>query len=649
MLKLPLQNLMLLILLLAIGSPLVVRAGAKSSEDAALDAPGQQRQLFLDALAELRTGIGPRYQSLRRQLDEYPLAIYLDYEVLTEQLHDLEPEDAKAFLNQADGSPLRNRFLAAYLQHKGHDRHWREFLGVIDAPPRDTELQCYYYRALRDTGDKAAAWQGAANLWNVGKSQNKACDPLFERWIKNGNGPDDGLVWSRALKAFDARSLHIIKYVRRYASAELKPLIDELIEVYRRPDRLVADAHKPGIQHAQLMTVGIRRLARINPGDARRALLNAEGVQPFTDMQRDAMELIIARHSLFAQSAAPEPWLMETLERVRDDELTEIFLRKQVEESHWPDLLTGLQWLSSEARSKDQWRYWSARALEATDDKVAAHKAYVALAGERSYHGFLAAEKAGLPYALNHVEAQAFKPIAPVGLERVNELLALDRTEDARAEWINLIYQHNREGQLSLAQTALDRGWHHFAIHAANTAKAWDRVDLRFPAAFDAVFAKAAAAQNLEPAELMAIARRESALYPLAQSRVGARGLMQVMPATGRLVARQAGMKWRQAGLYEPEYNVALGSHYYRSLLERFDGHRPKALAGYNAGPNRVERWSAKDLPTDQWIDSLPFRETREYVQAILAYTVIYREQAGQPSKVLSADEWTLSNQELNL
>ena len=226
----------------------------------------------------------------------------------------------------------------------------------------------------------------------------------------------------------------------------------------------------------------------------------------------------------------------------------------------------------------------------------------------------------------------------------MQELVALERLADARLEWRYWMGSYIQSGQasqaLAWAHYALEQGWSAFAVETANLAKAWDYVDLRFPQAYTGNFQQAAQEQDLEVAELMAIARRESALYPLAESRVGARGLMQVMPSTAQVVARKAGLPWRRSALYDVDYNVSLGSRYYRELLDRFEGHRPRALAGYNAGPHRVDRWIEEPLPVDRWIDSLPFKETREYVQAVLAYTVIYREQAGQPARVLSAQEW---------
>jgi soluble lytic murein transglycosylase len=81
------------------------------------------------------------------------------------------------------------------------------------------------------------------------------------------------------------------------------------------------------------------------------------------------------------------------------------------------------------------------------------------------------------------------------------------------------------------------------------------------------------------------------------------------------------------------EDNVLIGSAYYRQLLERYGGNRVLALAAYNAGPNRVDNWRGRDLPLEVWIETLPFRETRDYVKAVLAYRVLFDYlQGGAPS-----------------
>ena len=168
-------------------------------------------------------------------------------------------------------------------------------------------------------------------------------------------------MWSRALKAFDAKTPHLIRYLKRFASPQLSLLLEEMNAVYRRPDLLVNRRHAADVYHAQLLTVGIRRLARVNPGQAKVALENTRGIQPYSDLQLEAMESLIIRHSLFAQSAAPEPWIVETLARLRDDELTEIYLRQQIQAANWVAVSQGLVWLSSDVRDNDRWRYWLAK------------------------------------------------------------------------------------------------------------------------------------------------------------------------------------------------------------------------------------------------------------------------------------------------
>ena len=140
----------------------------------------------------------------------------------------------------------------------------------------------------------------------------------------------------------------------------------------------------------------------------------------------------------------------------------------------------------------------------------------------------------------------------------------------------------------------------------------------------------------------MAIARRESAFFPQAHSPVGARGLMQIMPATGRQVASALGRPHTRAELYEVEHNILLGSAYYRQLLDRFAGNRVYALAAYNAGPHRVDRWrnaKGQGVPVDVWVETIPYRETRNYVKNVLSYNVVFQYLLGDTHRLLTDAE----------
>ncbi|RLA49545.1 MAG: lytic transglycosylase, partial [Gammaproteobacteria bacterium] len=137
--------------------------------------------------------------------------------------------------------------------------------------------------------------------------------------------------------------------------------------------------------------------------------------------------------------------------------------------------------------------------------------------------------------------------------------------------------------------------------------------------------------------------RQESAFRPLVTSPAGARGLMQLMPATAKEVARKHRIPYKNSQqLFDPDLNIRLGSQYYADVLQRFGGNRILTTAAYNAGPHRVSRWrkkSAGKLPFDAWVETIPFKETRQYVQNVLSFAVIYSILLDQDDPLLSAKE----------
>jgi soluble lytic murein transglycosylase len=132
---------------------------------------------------------------------------------------------------------------------------------------------------------------------------------------------------------------------------------------------------------------------------------------------------------------------------------------------------------------------------------------------------------------------------------------------------------------------------------------------------------------GLDPYLVMSIMRQESAFDPAAVSASGARGLMQLMPATAREVSGRLKLGELTPGrLEEPGLNITLGTHYFAGLLQRYQGNMVLALAAYNAGPSRAGRWHQQwqHLPPDEFVELLPFRETRLYVKLVLRNLVNY-------------------------
>ena len=154
---------------------------------------------------------------------------------------------------------------------------------------------------------------------------------------------------------------------------------------------------------------------------------------------------------------------------------------------------------------------------------------------------------------------------------------------------------------------------------------------LYYPAEHGEVIRRWAEARGLPPYLVFGIIRQESAFDAAAVSRAGARGLMQLMPATGRELASKLRLPFSSSRLNDPEYSIQLGTRYFADVLRLFDGDLELALAGYNGGPYRIRRWwreAGQSTPVDRFVEGLALAETTNYVKRILihrdSYQVLY-------------------------
>ena len=675
------------------------------------------RALFLDLRAARKAGDRPRAQRLRARLNGYPLAPYADYEQLMARLYNTSGAAARRFVEAHTRSPLGVRFLGHYLDAAGRGRRWGDYLSAATREPNAEKLRCYYARAKRGRGQEGEAWRLAERLFLSPTSVHDACDPLFELWRARG-GLRDELVWERAKLAFAARQGGLLRYIASLAPAD--PALEALKRVYREPQRALklAVALDPP-RRAEVLALGLERLARYDPARALRHYqsLSAEVLR---DEHHARVAAGIARGGIVQREERVRDWVDAQLAQWGDDRLTALRLRWALAEADWAAIAAHVPALSAASRREGVWRYWRARALEARGEAGAARALWAELAAERSYYGFLSADRLGQPYAyreraprspLAHLPDKpsekspsekppsekppsekapsekppsekapsekappekalsekapsekappekalfnespgespdkppadaSLPPWARAMLRRVRELYAIDEPSLAQSEWTHALPRLGAQQQFELGRIAAAQGWYRLAIDAANAGRHWDALELRFPLAFAAEFQQRAQSQAVPAGELMAIARRESAFSPVVRSPAGARGLMQLMPSTGRALARRQGRPFDARDLYSVPHNLDLGSAYYRHLLDRFDGYRPLALAAYNAGPSRVRRWLGRDRALDIWIETIPYPDTRDYVKAVLVYSVVFEHRLGRRAELLTERE----------
>jgi len=325
--------------------------------------------------------------------------------------------------------------------------------------------------------------------------------------------------------------------------------------------------------------------------------------------------------------------LLEALpESSRDADTRAWAVRVALRGQDWAAVEHALAALSPEEAAEPVWRYWLGRVLENTGRSDQARMVYASLSGERGYYSFMAADRLGAEYQWGAAPVPARDDVL-AALEqrpdviRSRELFHVGLESYGRLEWQQALARLSPGERSQAAILAQRWGWYSRAITAASVAAAHDALELRFPLAWQPLFEERSERAGIHSAWVYGVARSESLFVPDARSGAGALGLMQLMPATGRQLARRAGLPWNGSPtLIDPETNVTLGTTYLADMLARYDGHRVLATAAYNAGPSRVDRWLPEDaaLPADAWIDSVPYSETRAYVQRVLAAEAVF-------------------------
>ena len=332
--------------------------------------------------------------------------------------------------------------------------------------------------------------------------------------------------------------------------------------------------------------------------------------------------------------------------------VNEALILAAINNQNWPSVVSFIERLDESERAKQRWQYWLGRAQRAlngaaTDAPPQIPQSWQALADDRQYYGFLAAEALGKPLALNDESARpdeaTLRPMQErPAMQRMTELYAIPDRTNARREWALLSSKLDASQRATAAYLIADMGWIDLSIIAANDADLRNDLALRFPSPFSALFAKESRASHVPISFLYGIARQESAFGANARSSAGALGLMQLMPATAAATARNLGESAPPpATLFDPQTNVRIASRHLAELLARYAGNRVLVAAAYNAGAHRVDRWLSERpaRPADIWIEMIPFAETRDYVKNVIAFTYIYGQRIGQPTQFLEADE----------
>jgi soluble lytic murein transglycosylase len=598
----------------------------------------RQRADFIAARNALDNGRLSKYRKLARQLQDYPLYPYLEYWEINRYLSSVTPEKVNAFVERYQEIYLGDRLQRFWLERVARQGRWELFLKYYSPSKADTEMECYYRRALYKTGKKQAAFDGLEKVWLVGKSQPHACDPLFAAWNKAGH-LTEALAWQRIVLALDNGQVYLARYLERFLGNEKRGWSRLWRDIHRHPDHLIGNQHLrddiPVVR--SILAHGIRRMALRNPSKAADIWDRLVMDFAFSEEEFTRTESYIA--VAMAQKHTPEAmhWLINVDDQ--DEKVRKWRILTAINQNNWDDAIFWIRQLPPEEQLSMRWRYWLARAYEQTGKSNRARLTYREIAKSRDYYGFLAADHIDSAYDFENHPLR-FRPgeLADVeklpGMIRTREFYLMGDLLYARREWYYTTRTLNDTELEKVARVIHDWGWHDRAIMSLGEAGYYDDLEIRFPLAHREQVNSNANAQKLDPSWAYAVIRQESAFAPDARSPKGAMGLMQIMPSTGRLIARDLNTRLKnKLQLLDVDTNIRFGISYLRKVMDRFDQNTVLATAAYNAGTERVKSWLPQedlDAP-DRWIENIPYAETRNYLKQVLSFTAIYDERMQLP------------------
>lgn len=593
-----------------------------------------QREQFRQAYAAAKHG-GENWRAQATGLNSYPLYPYLQAASLQHDIRQTDLAAVQAYLKQYPDMLPADNLRRSFLRELARRKDWTDFRALYQ-PGMGDSLSCDALQAKLADGTPLDFDRDLATLWAKSSLPN-ACDPVLDA------AHDQGLLttarlWTRIDTATDAGRAGTIASLARWLPPDDAATAQQLALALRDPAAALADAltapgtWQDGVRQRKAATIALTQRARRQSASADAAWQKLQSHFHFSTAQRDRIEHAIALFYATDFDAQSLERLAALPPAVQSDSTREWRVRVALARQDWQTVIDGINAMPASQQQDGEWRYFRARAEAALGHAEVAQQQYSALADQATFFGFLAADRVAQPYAIcprqmkgDTAGEQAL--LKRPGLLRAFELYAVGLPHFARREWNRALHGADPQTRRLAADLANRRGWFDRAVFTFSSGDDLRMYSLRFPLAPQDGVVPQAKQAGIAPSWAYGILRAESAWQPDARSGADARGLMQLVPATAESVARRNGLNWNgAASLYDPAINIDLGTRYLAQMAARFNGSPWLASAAYNAGPNRVDQWlSARGtLPPDLFIATIPFKETREYVARVMAFSLIY-------------------------
>lgn len=587
---------------------------------------------FLDARDAASKGDRNRLERLASQVGNHPLDVYVEYWWLGNLL---ARNDAMArplireFLQRQQGSYLAERLRSDWLRRLAREGDWQT---VQQEYPRllqpEQDMRCIALQGKLVSNDRDAGLAEARPLWLALTEAVDSCQPVLRTLVEAGKVDIDD-VYARIRRLHEhkrfAAARELVGWLNHPDLPDPAALELAASQAASWLDRLAPNfAVQRPLREVTLLALG--RLAQDDPRQAYQRYLRLqdrlhghERSYALGQIAWQAARRLLPEANSWYKAAGDQP--MNADQRAWK-------IRAALRALDWKTVRLAIEQMPLTERDAPEWAYWYGRALAHQGRETEARRYYEGITGNTGFYSLLANEELGRRFSIPTPAAQDGTGRAErhPGIQRALSLFRLDLRLEGTREWNWALRGQDDAFLLAAARLAEQQGLYDRMIWAADRTRESHDYQLRYPTPWRQQIEPKAREQGLDPGWVYGLMRQESRFVTAAKSTVGAQGLMQVMPATGKWVAKQLGLKdYTPQWLQDPERNVLLGTNYMRIVLSGLDRHPVLASAAYNAGPGRAKRWKdAKPLEGAIYAETIPFTETRDYVKKVMANSVVY-------------------------
>ena len=610
---------------------------------AACDAPSaetydieKQRAAFRAVYPEVERGNWQPVLKHEQMLRDYALWPDLKASYFRARLLNADHAEVGAFLEQYGTLKPARELRYQFSLHLADSSHLSDYLEIYRQYYQGlniAKLDCLALQAEIQEGRQDRIIMRALDLWLVGESQADECDHVFTH-LRSANVLTNEHYKKRFALAVDERRFTLARFLSKplstvyleQANFWLKAQNDSLTFLRTHKDRI------DSVVARQQMIYAIERIAFSDPLLASENWIALRKKYPFTTEQQHHISRHIALWAARRQLPEAQALLYDLPPKAVDQEVIRWIIRTSLRLGEWDNVLRSIAMLPEDKQVAEEWRYWEAVALKYAGQEEPATARLNDLAATRSYYGFLASDAIGNDYTFadNRLitdDEVAAKLAEMPALIRARELFYVGLEGRGRSEWdaaVSILTPHE---QAQAAILAHQWGWHSRAIATASLVGEFDDLMIRYPLPWREDFARYSRDAKISDSWAYGIARSESLFMRDIRSSAGAIGVMQILPETGRRMAREISHPYSgHATLTDSASNIRLGTMYLRKMFDRFDENRVLATAAYNAGPLNVEAWlpDSNQIDARVWIENIPYNETRMYVRRVLAADAIF-------------------------